>query len=190
MIINISNRQRASLVGVLILVAYSMLTYTITKNVAMGVVMDIISGFSVIGVPILMFPIFNTYESKSINYAYMACRFIEGILMMIGGALILIPALNGYRDIIYQSVHIYFFIIGAFLFYILLYRIQIIPRFISIWGIVATLLLLIITLIKLFGVNLIVLNALLIPMILNEIVLAVWLITKGFKQKIHRKNIV
>ena len=180
MTINISNRQRASFAGVLIIVAYSMLTYTITENITLGVITDIISGFAVIGIPLLMFPIFNADENKKINYAYLVSRFIEGILMIIGGIIILNPSLERYRDIIYQNIHIYFFIVGALFFYILFYRTQVIPRFISVWGILATIILFIVTIIKLFGFNLSILNVLLIPMILNELFLAVWLIIKGF----------
>ena len=80
----------------------------------------------------------------------------------------------------YQNIHIYFFIIGALFFYILFYRTQVIPKFISVWGILATIILFVITIIKLFGVNLTILNVLLIPMILNELFLAFWLIIKGF----------
>ena len=180
MIINISNRQRASLVGVLIIVAYSMLTYSITKNITLGVITDILSGIAVIGIPILLFPIFNTTEHKRLNFVYLISRFIEGILMIIGGVIILNPSLESYRAIIYSDIQIYFFISGALFFYILLYRTLIIPKFISIWGIVATLILFIITIIRLFGIESEILNALLIPMILNELFLAVWLIIKGF----------
>ena len=67
--ISISNRRRASLTGVLILLAYSMLTYTITNNITLGVITDIISGLAVIGIPILLFPIFNTDENKGMNYS-------------------------------------------------------------------------------------------------------------------------
>jgi len=182
-IINISNKQRASLVGVLILAAYSMLTYTITNNTTLGIITDIISGFAVIGIPLLMFPLFNVDKNKTINYGYLISRFIEGILMIIGGVIILNPSLESYREIIYSDIHIYFFISGALFFYILFYRTQVIPRFISIWGILATIILFVITIIKLFGVNSTILNALLLPMILNELFLAFWLIIKGFNFK-------
>lgn len=188
MTIRISNKQRASLVGILIIAAYSMLTYTITENITLGVITDIISGFAVIGIALLMYPIFNTDENKRINYAYLVSRFIEGILMIIGGILILIPSLESYRDIIYQSIHIYFFITGALFFYVLFFRTHVIPRFISVWGIIATIILLIITIIKLFGVNLTILNVLLLPMILNELFLAFWLIIKGFNFESIDKN--
>ena len=188
--ISISNRRRASLVGVLILLAYSMLTYTITNNVTLGVITDILSGLAVIGIPLLLFPLFNTKRNKKINYAYLMSRFIEGVLMIIGGIFILNPSLESYREIIYSDIHIYFFISGALFFYILLYRTQVIPRFISVWGIIATIILFIITIIKLFGVDLPVLNALVLPMILNELFLAFWLIIKGFNFETIDKNIL
>lgn len=188
MTINISNKQRASYVGILILVAYSMLTYTITNNKILGVITDIISGLAVIGIPILMFPVFNTIKNKTLNYTYFISRFFEGILMIIGGFFILIPSFEPYRESIYKNIHIYFFISGALFFYILFYRTNVIPRFISVWGMLATIILFIITILRLFGINSTILDALLIPMILNEIFLAFWLIIKGFKLgKIDKK---
>lgn len=184
MIISISYRRRASITGVLILLAYSMLTYTITESICLGVITDIISGLAVIGIPLLLFPIFNANENKRLNTAYLGSRFIEGILMLIGGVFILNPSLESYREIIYNDIHIYFFIVGALFFYILLYRTQVIPRFISIWGIIATITLFIITIIKLFGIDLPLLNALVLPMIINELFLALWLIIKGFNYDI------
>lgn len=103
MTINISNKQRASYVGILILVAYSMLTYTITNNKILGVITDIISGLAVIGIPILMFPVFNTIKNKTLNYTYFISRFFEGILMIIGGFFILIPSFEPYRESIYKN---------------------------------------------------------------------------------------
>jgi len=73
--------------------------------------------------------------------------------MIIGGALLLSPALVNNRSLIYQNIHIYFFVIGALFFYILLFRTIVVPKFISIWGIVASITLFIITIIKLFGIK-------------------------------------
>ncbi len=177
---SISNKKRASLVAVLIIAAYSMLTYSITKNIPLGIITDIVSGLAVIGIPLLMFPIFNSGENKRLNYTYLASRTIEGILMIIGGIIILNPSLESYREMMYSDVHIYFFIAGALFFYILLYRTQVVPKFISVWGILATLMLLIVTIIKLMKLDLPIFNALLLPIILNELFLAVWLMVKGF----------
>ena len=177
---NFSNRQRATWAGILILAAYSMLTYTVTKNIPLGLVTDIISGLAVIGIPILLYPYFNAKGNRTLNYAYLISRFFEGILMVIGGLIIVNPSLEPYRDIIYFDIHIYFFISGAMFLYILLYRTRIIPRFISVWGLLATVVLLIITIIRLFEVKSPILDALLMPMILNELFMAFWLIIKGF----------
>jgi len=188
MTINISNKKRASYVGILILVAYCMLAYTITNNKILGVITDIISGLAVIGIPLLMFPLFNTTKNKTLNYAYLFSRFLEGILMIIGGIFILDPSLEPFRESIYSNIHIYFFILGALFFYVLSYRTQVIPKFISIWGMIATLILLIITILRLFDINSTILDTLLVPMILNEIFLAIWLIIKGFNSKINDKK--
>jgi hypothetical protein len=175
----ISIRQRAVLVGVLIITAYSMLIYSITQNVFLGVSTDIISGISVIGIAILMYPLFN---NKTLNNTYLFFRIVEGLLMIIGGIFILNNSLLPYRDNIYNNIHIYFFILGALLFYLLLYKTNIIPKFISIWGIIATILLSFTTITKLFGITSLLLDILLIPIILNELFLAFWLIIKGFSR--------
>ena len=90
-------------------------------------------------------------------------------------------ALYGYYKWIGCNWHT--FIIGALFFYLLFYRTLLIPRFISVWGIMATITLFIVTIIKLFGVDLKILNALVLPMILNELFLACWLIIKGFNSE-------
>ncbi|GAB6275036.1 MAG: hypothetical protein STSR0004_19010 [Peptococcaceae bacterium] len=81
MIGNVSSKLRAVLVGILIIVAYSMLTYGITKNVTIGVITDVVSGLAVIGIAVLMFPVFNFTGHKLMNLAYLLCRCIEGILI-------------------------------------------------------------------------------------------------------------
>ena len=179
----ISNKQRSIATGILIIAAYSMLTYSATGNVPLGVITDIISGLAVIGIPLLLFPYFNTDRIKKLNFTYLVSRIIEGLLMVMGGLFILNPALEGYRNFLYLHFHIYFFIAGALFFYVLLYQTQIIPSFISIWGILATVLLLIVSIIKLFGVDLPILNVFLAPIITNELFLAVWFMVKGLSKK-------
>ena len=116
------------IVGILILVAYSMLVYDITKNMTLGIITDVVSGLAVISIALLMFPIFNTAQNKIMNYSYLVCKSIEGILMIIGGIFILNPVSEGYRAIIYKNIHIYFFTIGALFFYILFYGHKLFPN--------------------------------------------------------------
>lgn len=67
--------------------------------------------------------------------------------------------------------------LGALMFNYLLYQSQLIPRWISIWGLLGATLLVAMGLLRLFGQSAILLA---IPLILNELVLAVWLIARGF----------
>jgi len=78
-----------------------------------------------------------------------------------------------------------FFCLGAAMLYSLLYKSKLIPRFISVWGIVAVILLFAVNMFGLFqsdGINLIIQMSLALPIILNEIFLGIWLIVKGFNQ--------
>ena len=182
MSLNITNKRRAGIIGVLILVAYSMLTYSVYNNTILGICTDVISGLAVIGIPIILFPLFNSGTFKTLNYTYLVSRIIEGILMIIGGIFILIPSMEPLRQRIYSEIHIYFFISGAILFYILLIRTQLVPNFISIWGVIASVILIISTILRLFNINPTMLDVLIAPIILNEIFLAFWLLIKGFKE--------
>jgi hypothetical protein len=69
------------------------------------------------------------------------------------------------------------FSLGALMLYYLLYQTRLIPRWISGWGIVAAVAYLAAGLIAMFGTTL---EILFIPMLPQEMVMAVWLIVKGF----------
>ena len=69
------------------------------------------------------------------------------------------------------------FSIGALMFYYVLYRARLVPRWLSAWGLVSGVLYLAVGVIGLFSAHL---DLLLMPMALQEMVLAVWLIAKGF----------
>ena len=67
--------------------------------------------------------------------------------------------------------------LGALIFYYLLYQSELIPQWLSVWGLVGATLMLAMGLLRMFGHPVIYLA---IPIILNELVLAVWLIVMGF----------
>ena len=78
------------------------------------------------------------------------------------------------------------FLLGAGLYYYLMYRSSIIPRWLSVWGLLAVALSLVATLYSGFTQDFgfstfsTALNA---PIALQEMVLAVWLIAKGFNRE-------
>ena len=66
---------------------------------------------------------------------------------------------------------------GALFLYLILFQSELAPRWLSVWGLIGATLLLAMGLLRLFGKPAILLA---IPLILNELVLAVWLIFVGF----------
>jgi hypothetical protein len=173
----ISSRTRSILVGILILIAYGVLASSITQSKIIVMIADVVSGIAVIGISALMFPLFKEYQCES--YGYLFLKYVEGILMILGGLLFLDSSLQYVRDLIYNNIHIYVFIVSAFIFYHLLYETRIVPRFISVWGAAGIFALLVSTLLKLMNIQYSVIDYLLILIITNEIFLAVWLMIKG-----------
>jgi hypothetical protein len=173
-----SNKRRATLVGILILVAYAVLAEMVLESKGFVLLLEAISGIAVIGIAILMYPFFK--HIKNISLSYLLLKFTEGALMVIGAFLFYLDHLV-FRDSLYL-VHTYIFIVSAFLFYWLLYKTNIVPHWISCWGKVAVVLLLVSTLVESLGINEPMLLILLLPIILNEVVLAIWLMVRGFNE--------
>jgi len=174
-----THRKTAIIVGILILVAYSVLGSGNPEAKILGMILEVISGLAVITIAVLMFPLFKPYN-KIASYLYIILRSIEGGLLVVTGILFLSNntlLLEIYAGI--HAVHGYIFGIAALIFYYLLYLSKLIPRWISVWGAIAAILLIIANLIEVMGIasDLMILY---LPIILNELVLAIWLIVKGF----------
>lgn len=166
-------------VGILILVAYSMLASVVTNNKWIVMLLDVISGLAVIGIAAIMYPYFKV-ASKTPALSYLILKILEGALMIISGILFLNNSTQYLRGEIYNSLQLYAFIGSSFVFYYLLSVSKLVPRFISTWGTIAIFVLFVNTVFKLFGVSIEVLEYMLILIITNEIFLALWLIIKGF----------
>jgi|WetSurMetagenome_2_1015567.scaffolds.fasta_scaffold291300_2 hypothetical protein len=73
------------------------------------------------------------------------------------------------------------FPLGALMLYFVLYQSKLIPRWISVWGLVGAIIYLASGLLVMFGsITSTISDVLQLPIFLQEIVLAVWLIVKGF----------
>jgi hypothetical protein len=182
--LSISNKARAVYVAILILVAYGVLVseFTQAKFTVMGA--DVISGIAVIGIAVLMYPLFLSYN-KPVSKSYLILKYAEGILMVLGGLVFL--SSSELRTSIYDNAHIYTFIISGALFYYLLYISKLVPRFISIWGALGIAALSVSTFLGLFDVSIQVLDYFVVLVITNEVFLAGWLIIKGFNPKAIKK---
>jgi hypothetical protein len=73
--------------------------------------------------------------------------------------------------------------VSGLMFYFVLYQAKFVPRWLSVWGLIATALGVFATLLVMFhfiGIITPIYNALALPTALQELVLAGWLIVKGF----------
>ena len=173
------HRKTAVIVGVLMLVAYSVIGSGNPEAKVLGMLLEAISGFAVIAIAVLMFPILKPYNKKA-SFWYVFLRIIEGGLLVVTGILFLsnnTSLLEIYDGI--HAMHGYIFGIAALIFNYLLYQSKLIPRWLSVFGVIATSLLIIVNLLEVTGIvsELMILK---FPIFLNEIVLAIWLIAKGF----------
>jgi hypothetical protein len=174
-------RKSAVLVGILIIVAYSMLGSDNPDAKMLGMLLEVISGTAVIGISLIMYPLFKPYNEK-ISQWYRIFRVLEGLIMVITGALFLSnnAQLLAIRDGIWAG-HVFVFIAGAFTFYYLLWLSTLIPRWLSGYGIIATILLLIANILE-FAHLIPSMMILYLPIMSNEVILAIWVIVKGFNQ--------
>jgi hypothetical protein len=174
-------------------------------QVITGVLLELINGIAVLGIGVLMFPILKRHN-ETIALGYLGFRIIESVFcsIIIISPLSLITFSQEYLKAgaadasYYQSLGSLaiaarsnvvgllipvFFSLGALLFYYLLYQSRLVPRFISVWGLIGAVLIL--TLNLLLTSNLLeagIATGLIfaLPMMTNEIFIAIWLIVKGF----------
>jgi len=177
--------------------------YANKMQLIIGILLEFLCAPAIVIIPILLFPILKKHN-ESIALGYIGFRLLEGVLFffIVIGTLTQLSLSQQYMnagasDVPYfqslgNSIHaglewttliyIIVFTLGALMFYYLLYISKLLPRFISAWGFIAATLLLSGSLLGMFG--LIPLSKTMLyfgpPIALNEIVLAVWLIIKGF----------
>jgi hypothetical protein len=169
------------------------------SRVAVGALLILVMGLALAMVPAMMFPILKRWN-EALAIGYVIFRGALETLISIAAAmcwlLLVVVARQsadsgaavasqfGSLEILLlkaqdpiSAVLEIVFSLGALMFYYLLYQARLIPRWISIWGIVAAILYLAAGLIAVFGTTL---DILFMPMLVQEMVMAVWLIVKGF----------
>jgi len=174
-----THRKTALIAGILMLVAYSVIGSGNPEAKILGMLLESISGLAVIAIAVLMFQVFKPYNKK-VSFWYIVLRSLEGGLLVVTGILFL--SHNTLILEIYDGIHAghgYIFAIAALIFNYLLYQSKLIPRWLSVFGVIATMLLILVNLLEVTGIvsELMILK---FPIFLNEIVLAIWLIVKGF----------
>ena len=175
-----SNRKASIIVGALILIAYSVLGALFLESPIIAMLLEIISGAASIGVAVLMLPILKSYN-KNTTLGYTAVKIMEGMTYIVIAILLFSQIITTGTYLLIHEYHVYIFATGFLLLSYLLYQSKLVPRFISLWGIIASILMLISTIVNMIsGSATIPFYISHLPVISNEIFLAVWLIVKGF----------
>ena len=180
-------------------------------SVVMTALIEFIWAATAAGIAVGLYPVLRR-QSRALALGSVAARLVEGVFVLTGTLALLAlltvsqeslaagsstqlsfrpagDALLALRDWSHGFIAILAFGIGALLYYFVLYTSRLIPRWLSGWGLIGAALLIVSTvmagLAQDFGFTTVttVLN---IPIGLQEMVLAVWLIVKGFDQSALR----
>ncbi len=163
-----------------------------------------IMGVACAGIGLALYPILKKYN-QGLAFGAAGFRVIEGVVDVVGALLLVAllalsqefvkagtPAssffqtadvvintgINWFRDVAMLLT----FGIGALMYYVVFYQFRLVPRWITVWGLVGILLTIISALLVMFhlippaGTIQVILN---LPILPQELVLAVWLIAKG-----------
>jgi hypothetical protein len=174
-------------------------------QVALGAIFYFIMAAAGAGIVIPMYPILKKYH-ESMALGAVGFRIIEGAIFMVGVmcVLALVPLSQEYvqagasADSSFQNIGdllltgytidqavvpgVFAFSIGALMYYFIFYQTKIVPRWLSVWGILGVTLGIVNGLFDIFGgIDEMISMLLDLPIFVNEMVLALWLIVKGFK---------
>jgi uncharacterized protein DUF4386 len=176
------------------------------NQVIIGAVFHFIMSLAYIGVAITLYPILKEYN-KSLALGFLSFRIIATVFIIMGViSLLLLLALSqeyvkaaSSDFLFFQTIgellrsgrdfsnHVAMIIslnIGGIMFYVLLFQARLIPRWLSAWGMIGAILAIVASLLVMFSVVEIITPfyiALNVPMALQELILAFWLIFIGFK---------
>jgi hypothetical protein len=182
---------------------------TNANQVATGALLLFIGGAAAIGIAISLYPVLRKYN-EGLALGAVGFRTVEGVFDFVAviSLLLLItlsqqfvnagaPASSYFQTLgvlvdrgyhlATNVVKLMAFSIGCLLYYIIFYRAKLVPRWLSGWGIVAGIFTILSALLAMYGLiapfstEQIILN---LPILPQELVLAVWLIVKGFNPSV------
>ena len=175
------------------------------NRVVLTALIELVWAATAAGIAIGLYPILRKFN-RALALGAVAGRVVEGTFVLVGGLSLLVlltvsqesmaagvaaPSLFAAtgdawlaaREWLHGFVILLPFLIGALMYYYVLYRSRLVPRWLSGWGLAAAVLSLVATVYSGFTLDFgfttvnTVLNA---PIGVQEMVLAVWLIVKGF----------
>ena len=161
------------------------------NQVAVGALLVLLAGLALALVPVVFWPVGKRYN-ETLAMGYVVFRgALETVIYIVAalGWLLLIPLstepdaapLAGFvrtaDTVIWDQLIAIPFVLGALMFYVLLYQSRLVPRWLSGWGLVGAVLYIVAPLGSMFELSL---GFFMAPLAVQEMVMAVWLIAKGF----------
>jgi Domain of unknown function (DUF4386) len=161
------------------------------NQVAVGALLLLVAGLALAMVPVVFWPIGKRYN-ETLAMGYVVFRgALESVIYIVSVLCwLLLIALSKQPDagplagfvrttetVIWDQLIAIPFVLGALMFYFVLYQYRLVPRWLSTWALVGAALYIVAPLGSMFGLSLGVFMA---PLALQEMVMAVWLIAKGF----------
>lgn len=163
---------------------------------------------SVVAIAILLYPVLKPF-GQAMAIGYIAARAAEGFFGIVSRTAMLTliflgerflsadaaqqlgiaasaEAISNFAEVLFTVASVFFFGVSALILNQLLFQARLVPAFISIWGWIGGALLLVAVVVNVFGVSFPAMEAVLIlPIAVNEMVLAGWLIVKGFNPPVQ-----
>jgi hypothetical protein len=170
-------------------------TLTNTTRISAGALMVVVMAAAIALISTTLFPVLKQH-SEVLALSYVASRIVECVLLLPAAIvpLMLVAVDPSHLDTVRalsraQGMGVYasssiFFCLSALLLNFLLYRTTLVPRWISGWALIAVVPYLADACLVMFGeltTSSTVHSIMVAPLALNEMVLAVWLLTKGFR---------
>ncbi len=169
-------------------------------QVVIGMLIELVWALAVVGIVVMLFPILRKHNEAS-ALGFSALRFIEAISTIVGSITVLtlltlsqefvkagVPDATHFQTTgdLLLAARDWAFLIGSGLVWslsavilnYLLYQSKLIPRWLSVWGLFGAILSFVAYLPEFFGIDSI--EILWLPIGVQEMVFAVWLIVKGF----------
>jgi len=170
------------------------------KQVIIGAIFYIIMAVAVASIAIVIYPILKKHN-EALALGYVGARIAEGLLFIVNLITILTlftlsqefvkagaPDVSSYQilgtlllaagDWAYMLGFGLAFTISALILNYVLYQSKLVPRWLSVWGFIGAVLIFVYYLLQPFSINLV--EILFLPIAVQEMVFAVWLIVKGF----------
>lgn len=169
------------------------------NRVAIGALLLLAAGLALALVPVVFWPIGKRY-SETLAMGYVIFRGALEAVVYIAGVLcwLLLIALSKQPEagraaefvrttetVIWDQVGVIPFVLGALMFYIVLYQYRLVPRWLSVWALVGAALYIVAPLGSIFGHSL---GFFMAPLAVQEMVMAVWLIARGFNNVPMRRR--